>query len=444
MDTGEMPPNGNRVPDEEFAKIRAWVTAGAKPEGDENANLASLQPGGAATPMGAAPITEVVRPKGTETISFSRDIAPVLSEKCRGCHVESNRPGGGLNMTLITGLLRGGDRGGAVVAGKGAESLLVQKLKGMGDGQRMPQRAPPLENDVIAKIEKWIDEGAAFDGDDPAIPLPTLVAIAETSGMTNEEIAENRRKLAVEKWNLVFPGESPTVELKPEFQVVTSMPQPIREKVVERVGTVLTRLRTDLGIENDQGLVPGSVTVFAVTRQYDFNEFSRMVVGRPAVDGASSFWSFDQIDAWMVVLVNDNFYGEIGELSLIHDLTALHFASVTKSVPRWFADSMGFVAGDKLLAGTVEVKNLQAAANAAAGKLDSAADVRNPGTNQSIASLGGYYYFGQLLNTSNSFRRLRGIMDEADNFEAGIMKAFNATIEQLLPEKKGNNRNRRN
>ena len=38
---------------------------------------------------------------------------------------------------------------------------MIKKLKGQA-GERMPLRQPPLSNEVIAKIEKWIADGAKF------------------------------------------------------------------------------------------------------------------------------------------------------------------------------------------------------------------------------------------------------------------------------------------
>jgi|GEM_PF-2041293 len=442
METGEMPPNGNRVPEAEFETIRAWVAAGAGPEGDENANLA-----GANAPAGnggAAAIENVVMATGTETVSFSSDIAPILGEKCLGCHVEADRPRGGLNMTMITGILRGGDRGGAIVPGKGAESLLVMKLKGMGDGQRMPQGAAPLDGDTIAKIEKWIDEGATFDGDDPATPMRRLSAIAKTKDMDSDTLAKLRQAMALEKWRLVFPGDQPVIVEQDDFQLVSSLAEPVRNQLLAKIGPIFESMRKDLGVSPDVPLLRGKVTIFAVSRQYDFGEFSRMVLGRESAQGTVSMWSADAVDAWLTVLVSDAVSDENVEASLTHDLGAIHFSSLTKSVPRWFADSMGYIMATRLLPKSGAIDRLKRASSDVAAKLGELAEIRNPRTNETTASLGGFFVFGQMINTSAVLARLQKRMAESEDFESAIAATFGATIEQILPAKNANNDNRRN
>ncbi len=441
METGEMPPNGNRVPDEEFEIIRAWVAAGAQPEGDENANIA----GADATPAnnGAAPVETVAMATGKETISFSRDIAPVLGEKCLGCHVEAAQPRGGFNMTMIAGLLRGGDRGGAVVPGKGAESLLVMKLKGMGDGQRMPQGTNPLDDSTIAKVEKWIDEGATFDGDDAGTPMRRLSAIALTKGMDSDTLAKQRKTMALEKWQLVFPGDKPVIVEEQDFQLVSSLAEPVRNKLLARVRLIVESMRQELKLDPDQPLVRGKVTIFGVSRQYDFGEFSRMVQGREVANGAASLWSADVVDAWQTILVSDAVSDENSEALIAHDLAAIYFSSITRSVPRWFGDAMGHVMAARLLPKSGAIENAKRAAADVSNKLKELSEIRNPGTSEFTASLGGYFIFGQMINTPAVLARLQKGMTESDNFEAGIQAAFGATIEQILPDKKKQNGNGR-
>ena len=82
-----------------------------------------------------------------------------------------------LSMVSLESLLRGGANGAAVVPGEGAASLLVRKLKGMDiDGQRMPLGKPPLPDEVVGVIEKWIDQGTKLDLLAANTPLETVAA----------------------------------------------------------------------------------------------------------------------------------------------------------------------------------------------------------------------------------------------------------------------------
>ncbi|MBM3784409.1 MAG: DUF1553 domain-containing protein [Acidobacteria bacterium] len=86
----------------------------------------------------------------------------ILAKHCAGCHGETKM--GGLDLRDRASLLKGGGRGPAVVAGKSAESLLIQAVKREGALAMPPGKAglPPAAVDVLAK---WVDAGASYGGD---------------------------------------------------------------------------------------------------------------------------------------------------------------------------------------------------------------------------------------------------------------------------------------
>jgi hypothetical protein len=106
-------------------------------------------------------------------VSFSRDIAPVLQNRCATCHLTGQEAG---NMALHSGgayaslvnissveskLLR-------VKPGLPEQSYLMLKLEGRhldagGTGQRMPLAQPPLDETTLQKIRDWITTGATKD-----------------------------------------------------------------------------------------------------------------------------------------------------------------------------------------------------------------------------------------------------------------------------------------
>ena len=63
-------------------------------------------------------------------VSFMKDVAPILKENCFACHDAKKRKGK-LDMTTFERLMKGGDRGEAVVAGKPEESFLWTLTSGM-------------------------------------------------------------------------------------------------------------------------------------------------------------------------------------------------------------------------------------------------------------------------------------------------------------------------
>ncbi len=110
--------------------------------------------------------------KATATASFyETDVAPIFQSHCATCHLTGQEAG---KMSLVPAqaiaTLVGVPSVGApkltrVVAGDPDSSYILMKLEGThiehgGAGARMPFGAPTLSADKIARIRKWISEGA--------------------------------------------------------------------------------------------------------------------------------------------------------------------------------------------------------------------------------------------------------------------------------------------
>jgi hypothetical protein len=103
--------------------------------------------------------------------SFSQKVAPILAKRCLACH-DAKTAKGRFNVETFASLMRGGESGAEVMAGKSGDSNLVNLIE---DGT-MPQDADPLSKDEIAVIRKWIDTGATLDaGLNPADPLIAIM-----------------------------------------------------------------------------------------------------------------------------------------------------------------------------------------------------------------------------------------------------------------------------
>jgi WD40 repeat protein len=106
-------------------------------------------------------------------ISFSRRIAPILVDKCIGCHNE-RKSEGSYSLATFELLVRGGDRGSAIEPGKPEESVLSQMLHGTEE-PAMPFETDRLAEQEIADFDQWIREGATFDGKEPGVLIRDLV-----------------------------------------------------------------------------------------------------------------------------------------------------------------------------------------------------------------------------------------------------------------------------
>jgi uncharacterized protein DUF1549/uncharacterized protein DUF1553/cytochrome c/concanavalin A-like lectin/glucanase superfamily protein len=97
---------------------------------------------------------------------FEQRIRPVLVAECYECH-GAEKQKGGLRVDFRDGLLKGGDTGAAVVPGNPAKSLLLTAIKHLDPDMKMPDKAPKLEDAMIADFEKWIAMGAPDPRDEP-------------------------------------------------------------------------------------------------------------------------------------------------------------------------------------------------------------------------------------------------------------------------------------
>jgi DNA-binding beta-propeller fold protein YncE len=94
----------------------------------------------------------------------------VLRKHCTVCHNEKRVAevdiSGGLALDSYEGVAKRPKRA-VIQAGKSAESKLVKLLLVSDENKRMPQGAPPLPEETIALIRRWIDDGAK-EGTKPA------------------------------------------------------------------------------------------------------------------------------------------------------------------------------------------------------------------------------------------------------------------------------------
>jgi mono/diheme cytochrome c family protein len=124
-------------------------------------------------------------------VSFTDVVAPILAEKCLGCH--GDNPKGGLRLDTFAGLERGGANGPLIVVGKPEQSLLMARLTTPNAQVRMPKGGDALSADEIKKIADWIGAGAKFDATDKNAKLDRLekpkppVTVAKPTG--NEKVS---------------------------------------------------------------------------------------------------------------------------------------------------------------------------------------------------------------------------------------------------------------
>jgi WD40 repeat protein len=130
----------------------------------------------------AKPIS-VTEPQRREKVSYSREVAELLENKCTGCH-GSVLAEKGLNLESVAGMLKGGKRGPAIVRGKADSSLMFKMAAHRVSPVMPPEDKPankPMTSLELGLLQMWINQGADDDTDkeEPRNAAPRSIVLGE-------------------------------------------------------------------------------------------------------------------------------------------------------------------------------------------------------------------------------------------------------------------------
>lgn len=338
--TGDMPRGGGKVSPEECALLMTWIDEGAEFDGADP--LASVRNPGAAAADNAA----MAVPAGPVTlepgdVSFAFDVAPVLVSQCGRCH-DAMQPDGNLSMVSLESLLRGGANGSPLLAGEGAASLLVRKLKGRDiEGQRMPLGKPPVSDEVIATIEKWIDQGCKLDLLTARTPLATVAAAGRARSLSHADLLTARFEAADAVWRRAIADEDPTVLVRGDLRLVGNLPETKLEGVADLAEKAMAEVAEALGTTGGP-LVKGGIVLMVFEKPYDYSEFWVNVLGdeRPKGLSGKAGVSGDVVYGAMVAPTIDSAATKAdATAALAEELASAAF--LARGAPEWFAAGAG-------------------------------------------------------------------------------------------------------
>lgn len=122
-----------------------------------------------------------------DPLVYADIVAPILERRCVSCHKEGKSKGK-LRMDTLEMLVKGGSEGPSIVAGKSAESLIIQRIElPKDDDEHMPPDGKPeVEAHELAVLKWWIDNGAGSNKklSDLQVPAEITAAIAKLSPAT--------------------------------------------------------------------------------------------------------------------------------------------------------------------------------------------------------------------------------------------------------------------
>jgi cytochrome c553 len=424
----EMPPSGAGIPDAELARLKTWVTEGAKFDGPDPTINLNMLVANLPRPMPVA--VEIKAATGKETISFARDVAPVLAQTCTGCH-GNMQPRNNFNLTAFEGLLRGGDGGPPILSGKGADSFLIKKLRGTGSGQRMPLNLPPLADDVISKIEKWIDEGATFDWSDPKLPIGQVAALYKATRATHEELTADRARLADSNWRLGMPGIQADRHETANFLVLGNLGPNALQQVGESAEALAPKIAGIFKAPADKPLVKGRMTLFAFRERYDYGEFGKMVEQRDLPPAWRGHFRFSVVDAYAAFMPPKSDDFSLDAL-LAEQIGGLYIAALGKSgTPVWFSTGAGRVAASRLDGADPRVLAWDDAVLDVAARMPAPDAFMTNKMDTDSGAIAAYSYVKFLMTDSRKFNILLDQLRKGGEFGPSFAQVYGGSPNQL-------------
>ena len=108
-------------------------------------------------------------PNAKPTVSFTKDVLPILTKNCGGCHGATGNAKANLRLSSFENLKKGGGSGPLLTIGNANQSLIVRRITGTGNVKMPPGNRPALSNEDVQTLIKWINEGAKDDTGNPNV-----------------------------------------------------------------------------------------------------------------------------------------------------------------------------------------------------------------------------------------------------------------------------------
>lgn len=359
IETGDMPRGGGKVAPQDLALLVAWINAGAVFDGADP--LAALgQAGGvpaaANAGMAPTPATAAVALKPGD-VSFAFEIAPVLLKNCAGCH-DDDDPEARLSMHTFARFVRGGESGAAFVGGRAGDSLLVRKIKGASgiEGQRMPIGKPPLASDLIALIEKWIDQGARLDMLGPNATLADLAAAGRARSLSHADLRQARFTAAEKLWRRALADEAAATAKFDDVIVIGNLPESRLDEAAGTVEAAAAGARKQL-IDGDGPLLKGGVACLLFAKAYDYSNFRQAILGEERPKGLTGNAGVSGDVAYGAVILPTRTDGDSdADLAALAAEQIAAAAFMGRGAPAWFAQGAGRTVAAKVAPKATVVK----------------------------------------------------------------------------------------
>lgn len=430
--TGDMPRGGGKVSAADVGTLVRWIDAGATCDADPTLGLdvlARTGPAAAAAAAAQPPVSARPVPLRPGDVSFAAEVAPLLIAQCLDCHGERN-PEASLRMATLDGLLRGGKSGPAVTPGRGADSLLVRKLRGVGiEGQRMPLNRDPLTEAQTAMLERWIDQGARLDLSAGREPLETVAAAGRARSLSAAELAAIRAAAGARLWKRAIPDEEPAVCGRDGVCLIGSLPPPRLEALAAVAVEVEARVRKELAV-GEGPLIRGGIVIFPFERSFDYSAVWQTLVGaeRPKGISGHAATSADVVYGALLLPAAD----ADGADDALRSLLAEQIAAATfsgRTAPDWFCRGAGRAVALRVAPRAPAARDwrrdLGAAVRQVGGAQDFLAARADPADTALVA--GGFL---ASIGTPARLAQMLKSLDGGDTFDEAFVRVFKSEPRQ--------------
>ncbi len=342
---GRMPQRGEPLSREEIALIGNWINQGAN-VGNSGPNLTLsdlIYEREKKTLM-----VEIPKPKGTETVSFTRDMAPWMTNLCLNCHNSRNKSGG-LSVETFYDLMKGGESGEVILPGD-MDSRFFRLVGGL-ELPRMPQGQARITRQNYEDMKTWFREGNTFDGSDPRTNIRTYVRSAadiaadEFRKKTNEEMLVHRRESSLSQLKKAVPNDSQTSVDTEHFLMVGNVNEARLQEVGGWAEEKLGELHKLFGGTGQPWR--GKLAIFVLKDRFSYDEFNEVVEQRRAdskMMGHSKVTTNHE-DAYAVLQDVDN--ADASELTtqknLFEHLTGAYLQQNGATLPSWVVSGTGLI-----------------------------------------------------------------------------------------------------
>lgn len=208
-----------------------------------------------------------------KNVSFKRDVAPIIADRCLGCH-NSGRSAGDFDATSYELFVE------QITPGKPAESHLLDLVTGKAQ-PRMPRGNAGFDAESVAIWTAWIEQGAKFDGPKKDQAMVEYLINAETkrrekiANLSPKELLDLRRIAGDRQLDIVRPNGPLATYETPNLFVRTTLSSSDAEYIAVLGEAILEEVSPRWGLKGS--VWPGGLGLTLFRDRYDYVAFAKSI-----------------------------------------------------------------------------------------------------------------------------------------------------------------------